>query len=782
MWRTAILFMRVGSRVAMQLLLRRSRAGISLGCYGATGRLATGYSGSLAAGVQMRAVENWTDSASGAALEFITTTPGTTTSVLRMSLSRGLALTTAAGGMPTGGDLGAGTINVTGGFYVNGVPVTGGGSGGGGSITGITAGNGLVGGGTIGVVTIGLDIPVNTANGGTSATTPAGALANLGGVPLAGGVMSGLLTLSGPPTGPLVAATRQYVDDAVTTVVSTPGPPGPTGATGPAGPTGPTGAAGDTGPAGLAGPTGATGATGPAGPTGATSTVPGPQGPTGPQGPNWQVGAGLALNTGTTPFTIDVITPYVPISGAVMTGLLTLSGPPTGPLGAATKAYVDSAVTGSTAGVTSFNTRTGAITLTAADVSGATGLLTTGGTLTGPLTLTNASQASVVFNNTIPTITAGGLWRWTVGTGGNMNLQVNTAAAGDWSTYNNNLYVTPTGNATFTSSVTIAPLAGSWPTLILQKSGAADASSLYGYKGANPRWQMALGNQSAESTGNLGSDFGLYRFTDAGVYIDSPFTINRATGLTTLSGGTVTGNLLVNQGLVCSGGVMSLNNGTSNWIYLNNAGLGIPTFTTRSPGTKIVFWDNLTSASADYAMGMAGGTLWYSVANNTTAMHQWYGGTSPLMTLVGTGNLGLGTATPAAKLTISAGGSDPTNYGQALQIVRGPADGQQIAFIRAGNSVTSMGYLPSSNTFGFGGGNVTDSAFVPNWLAIDNTGRVGIGTTAPGYQLHLKSSGTAEFASSVRPIPRYPLTPQPPQPIRDAGSFMGVSTLFTSTR
>jgi hypothetical protein len=98
------------------------QAGDIVGFFGANGRLGTGYSQAVA-GVQIRASENWSDTAAGAALEFLTNTPGTTNSILRMSVSRGLALTTAAGAMPTGGDMGAGTVNVTGGFYINGVPV-----------------------------------------------------------------------------------------------------------------------------------------------------------------------------------------------------------------------------------------------------------------------------------------------------------------------------------------------------------------------------------------------------------------------------------------------------------------------------------------------------------------------------------------------------------------------------------------------------------------------------------------------------------------------------------
>ena len=50
------------------------------------------------------------------------------------------------------------------------------------SITGVTAGNGLTGGGTSGAITLALNTPVSVSNGGTGATTPSAALASLGGI------------------------------------------------------------------------------------------------------------------------------------------------------------------------------------------------------------------------------------------------------------------------------------------------------------------------------------------------------------------------------------------------------------------------------------------------------------------------------------------------------------------------------------------------------------------------------------------------------------------------
>ena len=67
-----------------------------------------------------------------------------------------------------------------------------------------------------------------------------------------------------------------------------------------------------------------------------------------------------------------------------------------------------------------------------------------GGTLSGALTLSNAAQATINFRNTTPAIGAGGLWRWALGIGGAMNLQMNTAAAGDFSTVSPTFTASPT--------------------------------------------------------------------------------------------------------------------------------------------------------------------------------------------------------------------------------------------------------------------------------------------------------------------------------------------------
>jgi hypothetical protein len=133
-------------------------------------------------------------------------------------------------------------------------------------------------------------------------------------------------------------------------------------------------------------------------------------------------------------------------------------------------------------------------------------------------------------------------------TNGQVFTSVNTSWIYDgskWVAGNNPAVFLPLTGGTLTGQLTIAPASG-WSAFVLMKPSGGNSSSLYGYLGANSRWQLDLGNNAAESGSNAGSDFTLHRFSDAGAFLGTPLTITRATGAATFVGPVITGN---NQGV-----------------------------------------------------------------------------------------------------------------------------------------------------------------------------------------------------------------------------------------
>lgn len=256
------------------------------------------------------------------------------------------------------------------------------------------------------------------------------------------------------------------------------------------------------------------------------------------------------------------------------------SGSPTAPTAApstsstaiATTAFVMAAIAAS---VTSFNGRFGAITLTANDVSAAGGAVLASpaftGTPTGPTAATGTNSAQLAttayvlaamgaaggvdsFNGRAGTVTltstdvisAGGAVLASPAFTGNPTAP--TAAPGDSDTsIATTAFVAaalvglpylPIAGGALTGNLSIASAAT--VNLNLIKSASGQQSVVSGSTGAGgTRWQMALGDTTAESGSNAGSNFLISRFSDAGAALGPALTINRANGIATFASGIV---------------------------------------------------------------------------------------------------------------------------------------------------------------------------------------------------------------------------------------------------
>jgi hypothetical protein len=182
----------------------------------------------------------------------------------------------------------------------------------------------------------------------------------------------------------------------------------------------------------------------------------------------------------------------------------------------ATTAFVQSAIAASTAGVSSFNGRTGAVSFLAADISNAGGALIASPNFTGTPTAPTATAGTNTTQIATTAFVKAGYLALTGGTVTGATTFTNTAAG--------------------TSAVTITGVSPSAAALYLIKTGTA-AAGVTGCENdvAHPRWALYLGSGENETGSNAGSNFYLYRYNDAGTQIDTPLAINRSSGVITLN-------------------------------------------------------------------------------------------------------------------------------------------------------------------------------------------------------------------------------------------------------
>jgi hypothetical protein len=282
---------------------------------------------------------------------------------------------------------------------------------------------------------------------------------------------------------------------------------------------------------------------------------------------------------------VAAMTGFAPLASPAFTGVPTA---PTAVVGTnttqlATTAFVLSEISASTAGVVTFNGRSGAVTLLANDITSAGGALLASPALTGtPSAPTAAPSTSTTQLATTAFVTAA------------------IAAAGPF---------LPLAGGTLTGPLAIAPSPGGG-SVSLRKSASGQANIIVSATGALTRWQIVVGDSGAESGSNAGSDFSIARYSDAGALLSSPVSIVRSSGLVTLNGiGHTAGGALngVTNLTATIGSIAGIN-------FTAGGQIGSPSLISMiAPGTIGGVGQIQLSANNTYSCGVAG-TAWFQVA------------------------------------------------------------------------------------------------------------------------------------------------------------------------
>jgi hypothetical protein len=254
------------------------------------------------------------------------------------------------------------------------------------------------------------------------------------------------------------------------------------------------------------------------------------------------------------------------------------------------------------------------------DGTGATGLAgkvsKAGDTMTGDLTIADANPA-IVFNKStgggtnLYAVTAGTL-RWAFSLS-NTSTESGGNAGSDYSItrYADNgsgidtpfLINRATGNVGIGTTAPGAKLdvngnifiSRASPELWLNKTASGQDTILRGTVNGLTRWTIDLGDAITEGGGNTGSNFDIFRYTDAGGFIGAPLSINRATGDTTMNGNlAVTGSITAN-GAPVGGRVLLATLTASNSATLTDT----TSLTATYPTYEIVFENILPATNND---------------------------------------------------------------------------------------------------------------------------------------------------------------------------------------
>ena len=203
-----------------------------------------------------------------------------------------------------------------------------------------------------------------------------------------------------------------------------------------------------------------------------------------------------------------------------------------------------------------------------------------------------------------------------------------------------------------------------------------------------------------------------------------------------------------------SSGAVSLSNGTSNNLMFGAVGLGDPTVTSRSTGTKVVLYPAISGTSVDYAIGVTNNKLWTSAASAASSF-AWFLGASSVasldtngLTLAGalaaTGNLVINPATTANLINFRAavGGASLLQIGGTNSNVSVQTQLQLPGRTWSGSNILANAALYENSTWTGTSGN---TAAYPHIL--QGTENVTVGTGEWNW-LYVHDTATAGFTGN----------------------------------
>ena len=296
------------------------------------------------------------------------------------------------------------------------------------------------------------------------------------------------------------------------------------------------------------------------------------------------------------------------------------------------------ATLGGTGNLTIVGTITGNSSLTIAGTSTLATTTITNLTVTGTLSL-----ASIVTTSTTDaTSTTTGSITTAGGAGIAKSMWVGTSV-----TIGTTLNVT--GSSTFAAiSTTGLTATGTSSIYALTTSSTTDATSsitgsviISGGVGiAKSLWIGTLLSVSGTSTLSTTT---ITNLTVTGTFLLTSFSATSSTDSTSTTTGAITtsGGIGIAKGLnvgtLITVGSTTVSPTLISWSAISNSS---PTFTTSSNGTRILLYPQVGSTSTDYAIGMGVYQMWLGVPQNTTAYtFQFYGGTTSVVQIDGTGNI-----------------------------------------------------------------------------------------------------------------------------------------------